>query len=492
MPGCVRTGRRWGVITSRLVLLLAAVLGAHAAREAAAQQRWNLLLITADDMNWDSPGWAGNPLKLTPNLDRLAAQSCRFVNAHVSVPICQPGRSALMTGRVPHRNGALGFNPISTDVPTLVELLKQAGYYTAVLNKSEHMAPPSKFPWDRVHRGSGKNPQLMRQQLEACLREAAERQQPFFINANITDPHRPFYGSAQGRQRQAKGSPKAKQRPAGNAEGIEGILEPVAPEAVPIPAFLEDLPDIRQELAEYYSSVKRLDLTLGEILEALAASGVQDRTVTVFWSDHGMSFPFSKATVYFNGTRSPVLLRYPGMGAPRELDAWVSSVDLMPTLLDLLGLPHPPGMDGRSWVPLLAGQTQPDRDHVVTHVNTVSSGRAFPQRCVRTATRALMFHAWADGQTRFRVEAMSGLSFNALAAAAEVDPAIRQRVQQFLIGTPLALYDLETDPAERHNVWDDPAYAADRQKLTRLLLDHMEKTDDPLLERFRQALAPSR
>jgi len=469
---------------------LAVLLMAGSVRLAdAANPRWNVLLITADDMNWDSPGWTGNPLKLTPHLDRLAAESYRFVNAHVTVPICQPGRSALMTGRVPHRNGALGFNPISTDVPTLVELLRQAGYYTAVLNKSEHMAPPAKFPWHTIHQGSGKHPQRMREQLEACLQEAAQSQRPFFINANITDPHRPFYGSQQGRQRQEKGKGKAKQRSAGDAEGI---VEPVRPQEVPVPAFLEDLPDIRQELAEYYSSIRRLDLTLGGLLEALAASGRQEQTIVVFWSDHGMSFPFSKATVYVNGTRSPVLLRYPGMGPPRDVTEWVSSVDLMPTLLDLLGLRHPSGLDGRSWMPLVAGQTQPQRDHVVTHVNTVSSGRAFPQRCVRTATRALMFHAWADGQTRFRVEAMNGLSFNALAAAAERDPRIRARVEQFLIGTPLALYDLEKDPAERHNVWDDPAYAADRQRLSQLLMEHMERTGDPLLTSLREALGRPR
>jgi arylsulfatase A-like enzyme len=103
-----------------------------------------------------------------------------------------------------------------------------------------------------------------------------------------------------------------------------------------------------------------------------------------------------------------------------------------------------------------------------------------------------MFHAWADGQTRFRVEAMNGLSFNALAAAAERDPRIKARVEQFTIGTPLALYDLEKDPAERHNLWDDPAYAADRQRLVALLLEHMEKTGDPLLASFRQAVGQPR
>ena len=83
----------------------------------------NLLVVTADDMNADSGGWNGNTLRTTPNLDTFAKTAHRFVNSHVTVPICQPGRSALMTGRVPHRNGALGFNPIRRDVPTLVDCL---------------------------------------------------------------------------------------------------------------------------------------------------------------------------------------------------------------------------------------------------------------------------------------------------------------------------------------------------------------------------------
>src|SRR5262249_27491920 len=90
----------------------------------AAFPRPNLLLVTADDLNGDSAGWMGNPLRATPRLDALAASAHRFVNAHVTASICQPSRSALLTGRVPHRNGALGFGPISADVPTLVEILR--------------------------------------------------------------------------------------------------------------------------------------------------------------------------------------------------------------------------------------------------------------------------------------------------------------------------------------------------------------------------------
>ena len=120
----------------RIRLLAMVLLMACGFRSAAAADApLNLLIITADDMNADSSGGMGSTLGATPNLDAFAATAFRFAQCHVTVPICQPSRSALMTGRVPHRNGALGFNPIRTDVPTLVEMLKSQGYYAAVINK---------------------------------------------------------------------------------------------------------------------------------------------------------------------------------------------------------------------------------------------------------------------------------------------------------------------------------------------------------------------
>src|SRR5436305_1909018 len=95
---------------------------------AVAAPPTNLLFITADDMNADTPGFMGNPYGATPHLDKFAADAVRFERCHVVAPICQPSRSAMMTGRVPHRNGALGFNPIRKDVPTLVEMLRDQGY----------------------------------------------------------------------------------------------------------------------------------------------------------------------------------------------------------------------------------------------------------------------------------------------------------------------------------------------------------------------------
>ena len=105
----------------RIVITLILAISASGAFAADAAKQLNLLIITADDMNADSGGWNGNTLGTTPHLDAFAKSAHRFVNSHVTVPICQPGRSTLMTGRVPHRNGALGFNPIRRDVPVALQ-----------------------------------------------------------------------------------------------------------------------------------------------------------------------------------------------------------------------------------------------------------------------------------------------------------------------------------------------------------------------------------
>lgn len=459
---------------------------------SAADLRRSLLLITADDMNADSPGWMGNPLQATPALDAFAATSHRFRNHHVTVPICQPGRQALMTGLVPHRNGGLGFNPISPGTVTLPALLQQRGWFTAVIDKHPHMKPDAEFPWDVKLSGSGKNPELMRQHMDQLLQQAAASGKPFFINANITDPHRPFPGSTQAKAKQGskrQQNEKQEQRAERQQLAEKFVGRTYAAREVSIPQFLEELPAVRREVAMYYTAMARLDQTFAGILETLEASGRADSTIVVFLSDHGMSFPFSKASVYRNGTWSPVLLRYPGMPAAVVHDEFVSSVDLLPTLLDLLSVPQPEGLDGRTWLPLLNGQTQELRDAVVTHVNSVSSGKNFPQRCIRTESASLMFHAWSDGVTKFQVEAMSGLTWNALAAAADSSPQIAARVRQFQTGETLMFFDLTADPAERRNLIAEPAAAPRIQQLGERLLQHMQQTQDPQTAAFRTAFA---
>ena len=479
----IQQGKCW-----TLGLLMAAVAAGWL---QAAERPRNLLIITADDMNWDATGWMGNQLGATPRLDDFAKTCHRFVNNHLTAPICQPSREALMTGLVPHRNGGLGFNPIKPGTPTLVSLLKARGYFAGVIDKHPHMKPDAEFPWDVALSQSGKSPPLFRQHMNELLQAAASAGKPFFINANITDPHRPW-PSLDGENAAGVPATPAKAKKAAKARRGGGISDNLAriykPDEVVVPPFLEDLPAVRHELAQYYTAVARLDVTFQGILDALRAAGHADDTVIVFMSDNGISLPFAKATVYRNGTHSPVLLRWPGMGQPETRDEFVSSVDILPTVLELLAVAPPDSVDGRSWLPLLRGESQPDRDYAITHVNTVSSGKSFAQRCVRTKDWALMFHAWPDGTPKFRVEAMSGLSFNALAEAAKSDARIAARVNQLLVGAPLGLYDQRADPGERVNLISEEKNRPEVERLAKLLLTHMERTGDPQTESFRQAL----
>jgi N-sulfoglucosamine sulfohydrolase len=381
---------------------------------------------------------------------------------------------------VPHRSGALGFHPIKAGTPTLVTRLRSAGWFVAVINKYPHMMPEAEFPWDLKLMGSGKNPKTFADHVAQCVKAARDAKKPLFLNANITDPHRPFAYSEQGK--------KVKNPKKAEAREKEGEVKPYQPAEITVPSFLEDLPDVRREVAEYYTSVKRFDMSFGELMAVLQAAGILDDTLIIFLSDHGMSFPFSKATVYRNGTWSPVLMRWPGMGTPQRRDEFVSSVDILPTLLEALGLPAQDGVDGRSWLPLLQGQKQADRDYVVTHVNTVSSGKGFPQRCVRMKDFSYQFHAWPNGTAQYRVEAMNGLTFQAMAKAAESDAKLKARVQQFVVGVPEQFFDLRTDPDERANLIASPAHQSEMEKLRARLLAHMERTGDPQLENFRRLL----
>jgi arylsulfatase A-like enzyme len=223
------------------------------------------------------------------------------------------------------------------------EWLKAVGYYTAALNKTPHMKPDACFPWDDALDGSGKNPPLMREQFATTLKHAAAANKPFFINVNIQDPHRPFPGSSavdaeegnstQPQAETAKGKGKKARRLEKNKTKYDQ-MRTYRPEEIKVPEFLEDIPPVRTEVAQYYTGVARLDISLRGVLDVLKANGHEDDTIVLFLSDHGMSFPFSKATVYFNGTRSPVIVKYPGMPAAARHEEFVSSVDILPTLLE--------------------------------------------------------------------------------------------------------------------------------------------------------------
>ena len=325
---------------------------------------------------------------------------------------------------------------------------------------------------------------------------------PWLIVCNSRDPHRPWpglggRGGGGGRRRAANAGAAAGGNVAGGdgdegggeGDAIDDVPNKVTAQKVLVPSFMEDLPPVREEVARYYNAVQRLDVAFGKAMAALQASGQMDRTVVVMVSDHGMPFPLAKCTCYHNGHWCPTLIRWPGMGEPRAFEQMTQSIDIMPTLLDVLGVKGP-DMDGRSWVPLVRGEPQPDRDFIINNVNGVSNGNQFPARVVQTERAAFLVTFWSNGTNRLHgIDSMQGLTFRAMAKAAETDPKVKRRVDQYTVGFPMAFYDLATDPDQRKNVIADPAHAAEVKRLQGVLMDYMVRTKDPQLNNYRKLLA---
>ncbi|MDG2126137.1 MAG: sulfatase-like hydrolase/transferase, partial [Verrucomicrobiales bacterium] len=276
--------------------------------------RPNVIVLTVDDLNFDSLGCFGCPLEGTsPNIDKLAAQSLKFTHAHVNIAVCQPCRGVVMTGRYSHLSGIEGFQhlPPGSETPTLMESMRDAGYRTAILGKVGHFTPKPDFPWDlakdQPDLGHGRDPKLYAKYTAAHIAASKAADRPFFLVANAHDPHRPFHGNDPEKYRTSD-------LPAPPPSHT------YQPSEVPVPEFLPDIPLVRQEVAEYFSSVRRADDVVGAVLAELEKSGQAENTLVVFFSDHGMALPFSKTNCYYHSTHTPLIVRYPGKTTPGTTD----------------------------------------------------------------------------------------------------------------------------------------------------------------------------
>ncbi|GLY71580.1 sulfatase family protein [Amycolatopsis taiwanensis] len=431
----------------------------------------NILLITADDLDGRTPGAFGGVPGATPRLDALAAEGMSFHRAHVAAAVCQPSRSAIMTGRWPHRNGAEGFEPIRDGVTVLTELLRDAGYLCGILGKVEHLQPVDRFGWDVARSmrelGLGRNPAAYGAATRDFLARATAEGRPWFLMANAHDPHRPFSGSRQEKEKWPEEDRQTYPAPSRTFHADE----------VDVPGFLPDLPGVRIEYAEYLSSARRCDDVVGAVLGALDASEVED-TLVVFLSDNGMAFPFAKANCYLRSSLTPCIVRWPGVTEPGSADtrSFVSMLDLFPTFCAAAGIPIPGDLDGHTLVPLLRGEAQPDRERVFTVFHETSAKQRYEMRCTQDARFGYIWNAWSDGAQAYRAENMEGLSWPAMLA----DPVSADRTDFYLRRVPEELYDLESDPDCLRDLAGDPAYGDALAEARRHLANWLKATGDPL------------
>jgi N-sulfoglucosamine sulfohydrolase len=441
--------------------------------------RPNILLLTADDMGFSTPGCYGNTTPdITPNIDRLATEGVRFEQGFVTVSVCQPSRSVWVTGRYPWRNGAVGFNPILPGVPMLGEQLRKAGYYTGIIEKQGHFAPCDKANWDfRADRieDHGRNPGDYKETVECFIKQGDKSGKPWMLIVNVNDPHRPFSGSdMEERNYSEETMPPDPSR----------IYDP---EEVDVPGHLPDAPAVRKELSWYYNSAKRCDDIVGLLLKSLSEANHDEDTLVMFISDNGAPFPFAKGSAYRASTRVPWIVRWPGVVEPDTVDKqhFLNGIDLMPTLLDIAGAPMPEYMDGSSFLPVLKGKKQPKRDHVFTMFHR-DQFRVLEIRALHTEKYGYIYNAWAaweDGDNVFVADNMIGI----MHPAAEKDPRIAERVQFYLHRAPEELYDYESDPHALVNLVDSPLpeHQAALKRMRSRMDKWMKEKGDPNYAGFR-------
>jgi N-sulfoglucosamine sulfohydrolase len=289
--------------------------------------------------------------------------------------------------------------------------------------------------------------------------------------ANSHDPHRPFHGND------------------AELQGKQGIRYPppsrvFKPEEVEVPGFLPDIPEVRREIAEYASSCRRCDDSVGRVIDALKEAGVYENTLIMYLSDNGMAFPFSKTNCYLHSTKTPWIACWLGKIKPGSVDSthFINGIDYMPTALEAAGLPVPAGVDGRSFLPVLLGGNDTARTRVFTQFHEAYGGRRYPMRCVQDKQFGYIFNPWSNGQRVFKNESQAGRTFKAMQA----DPGSAARVKLFLYRVWEELYDFENDPDALVNLVDDPRYRTELERLRGELEAWMVEHGDPALAVFRK------
>ena len=419
------------------------------------------------------------------------AKGLRFEHAHVTIAICQPTRAVWMTGRYPHRSGAFGFDEIRPDVPTLAETLRDGGFHTGLMAKHGHVIPSRPDAWAEIvparELKNGRSPALYYERALRFMNEAKAAGKPFFLMANSQDPHRPFAGSAAEARQQKRDAESTNNQYGGGFPPVEVAFDPAE---IPVPGFLPDLPDVRRELAEYYTSVKRADETTGAVLRALDDAGLTQTTLVMFLSDHGIAVPFAKTNVWMHSTRTPWIVRWPGVVGVGAVDDRhvVSGIDLAPTILDAVGASSLPGADGQSLVGVLRGEEQDGLDFAFTHMNVTVAPEWYPMRSIVDRRFGYIYNAWADGEKKFFNNSMRGLTFPAMKEGARHDPTIALRIEHLIYRTAEELYDYSQDTDALVNLVEEPTHRPEVEKYRALMLEQMRATEDPELESYEKFL----
>ena len=526
-------GGRWGLDpmmnTLRWMRAVAAAVLLGWGGPARGAGEPNIVVVFADDWGRyagilaEVEGRGGiNDVVRTPHFDRLARSGVLFRNAHVNAPSCTPCRSSLLSGQYFWRTGRgaiLQGAVWDPSIPAWPLLLREAGYHIGKSFKVWSPGVPADAPYGgqrHAYETAGRRFNQFSQTVTRLVAggmgvEAAKQVLYDEVRGNFRaflaarGAGRPFcywFGPTNTHRKWVRGSGKA----------LWGI-DPADLQGR-MPPFWPDVPEVREDLADYLGEAQAVDAAVGLLVDELRRAGELERTLVVVSGDHGIpGFPHGKCNLYDTGTAVCLAIAGPGVRGGRLVDDFVNLTDLAPTLLEAGGAAVPGVMTGRSLWPVLKsdrhGLVDPQRTFVVTgrerHVEMARAGNLpYPQRSIRTADYRLIINFKPDRHPQGDPYHLDGprpptaeeLTESTVVTLADEDAG---PTKAWLVGQrdnprwkPLfdlaygkrprvELYDLKTDPHQVRNVAADPAHAAARDDLERQLMDELRRTGDPRL-----------
>jgi N-sulfoglucosamine sulfohydrolase len=452
--------------TRRAFIALILLFGAVVVTDA--QNRPNIILFVADDHTATDCGAYGSREVRTPNIDLLARQGLLFRNAFAASPTCMPSRAALFTGLMPFRNGAhannlAGQSQCREDVLSLPYYLKKLGYRVAQAGKT-HFGPKSVFPFERIadsevpepgfENNRGLHMDLNTGAVDKWL-DTVPANEPFCLIVCDHSPH------------------------------VIWTAQPTYdPSTVTVPPNHIDTPDLRKSRARYYTDITKMDTNLGKVLTSAEKHGFATNTVFIYTADQGAQWPFAKWGLYDQGIRVPFIVRWPGKLKPgSSTGAMISLVDVLPTLIEIVGGKPSADLDGRSFLGLLEGSSSQHRE-VIFATHSQDMGMNFtPMRCVRTERYKYIFNLSPENKYTTHMDKAKDHDggreyWESWVKSAGSDPRSAAILKRYHTRPREELYDALLDPYEVHNLADEPAYKDIKQDLNKQLIAWRKQQND--------------
>lgn len=411
-------------------LLLISVHLSEFVHGQSPDKQLNIVFLFADDLGAPDLGSYGNSAIKTPNLDRLAKEGVLFKRAYVTSAQCSPSRASILTGRSPHAVGASRLHvDAQKEFPSVVEMLKNAGYFTGAYRKVHQGYIESQFDFK-----GDKN--------LAEFFEKRSKDKPFFLWFGSTDPHRPYQAGSYEYQHD--------------------------PAKVIVPDYLPDTKAVREDLANYYNEIGRFDKESGEILRLLDKHGLTENTIIVVSSDNGMPFPRAKGTSYEAGIHVPLIIKFPGNQNPGSIsNQLVSLVDLTPTWLEAARIPIPSNFEGISLFPILKGDLTKAREYVFSERNWHDNWD--PMRTIVSKKYKLIQNYRPETPVLNTLDRLTSLTWKEFEVLHNNGKLSKKLQWYFAKSKPVVeFYDLEKDPGEWNNLAGDSKYQ-------QLIIQHQDK-----------------